>query len=171
MLHRTGPPGKPDFGLPPLWATLVFLLIFTSVRIPVRHNPKSSPRKASSTCTVGFIFPAKRRPGNSSSVFSLVAFPKNLQSMPNLFVDLNVPAYYAGKTLECALTHVRRFGGSVRPGRVSGGASFERWERVPFFPRENRGVGGKRSSPNSSIHDVWRKFRLHTVARNSAHPL
>ena len=92
------------------------------------------------------------------------SIPKNLQSMPNLFVDLIVPAYYAGKILECTLTRVRRFDGSVRPGRVSGGASFERWGLVPFFPRENRGIGGKRSSHNGLIRDAWQKFWLRTVA-------
>ena len=51
------------------------------------------------------------------------SIPRNLQSCRTSFVDFCVPAYYAGKALECTLTRVRRFDGFVRPDRLSGVAS------------------------------------------------
>ena len=101
------------------------LALVTSVLVPVRHIPNSSPRKASSSSTVGFCLLAMCCPGNSSSVVRLGAFPEtcSLQTMPNSFADPCTPAYYVGKTLECVLTCVRRFDRFVRPGRVSGVAS------------------------------------------------
>ena len=64
--------------------------------------------------------------------------------MPNSSDDPNVPASYAGYISECALARVRRYDGSAKPSRMSGGASLNVGANSVFPARESR----SRRQPN-----------------------
>ena len=146
-LHRTGPPGKPDFGLPPLWATLVLWLIFTSVRIPVRHNPNSSPEEsfkylhgwlrssnkvlsekpficpilqvkfARNSASVQLLYSSLTNYPGKASSTSTVGFSLPTKCCPGNSSSVVSPGAFP-ETCSHA-EHLCRFDGFVRPNRVS----------------------------------------------------